>query len=113
MDAMGRTKVLFVCYGNVDRSPTAEEMFKRRPGLEVMSAGIAAAAGGRQLTRRLVDWADMIFVMEEYQAERVRALNPEAGRKVVVLGIPDNYFRNDPALRRLLEERVSPHLPRT
>jgi predicted protein tyrosine phosphatase len=108
---MKRVKVLFVCYGNVDRSPTAEEMFKKRSGLEVMSAGIAAVAGGTQLTRELIDWADKIFVMEPEQAEYVKALNPEASQKVIILGIPDNYFRNDPRLRMLLEERVTPHLP--
>jgi protein-tyrosine-phosphatase len=37
-------KVLFVCTGNYDRSPTAENMYKNVKGLEVKSAGISIAA---------------------------------------------------------------------
>ncbi|MGQ9514704.1 MAG: arsenate reductase/protein-tyrosine-phosphatase family protein [Thermoproteota archaeon] len=104
-------RVLFVCYGNVDRSPTAEEMFKDRLGLEVKSAGIAAIPGRTQLTRQLVDWADNIFVMEQEQAKYVEILNPEARPKIIVLDIPDIYYMNHPKLRKLLKERVTPHLP--
>jgi protein-tyrosine phosphatase len=46
--------VLFVCYGNICRSPIAEALFRRlaagRPalgGVDVASAGVAALEGGR------------------------------------------------------------------
>jgi predicted protein tyrosine phosphatase len=103
-------RVLFVCFANMDRSPTAEEMFKCRPDLEVMSAGISAP-GGRKLTTQLVEWADRIFVMEREQAKYVEAMVPGAQAKVIVLEIPDIYPRNHPKLRTLLKERVTPHLP--
>ena len=32
-------KILFVCTGNMDRSPTAESLLKGREGFEVRSAG--------------------------------------------------------------------------
>jgi len=105
-----KMRVLFVCLANVDRSPTAEEMFKGRSDLEVMSAGISAV-GGRQLTEEIVKWADKIFVMEGEQADYIEALVPGAHSKTVVLDIPDIFPRNHPKLRTLLKERVTPLLP--
>jgi len=109
MADMEKTKVLFVCSGNIDRSPTAEGMFKTRPDLEVMSAGTSLLAR-RRVTRQLVEWADKIFVMEQKHADRLEHLEPGARAKIVVLNIPDEYHRNDPELIRLLNERVTPYL---
>lgn len=109
MADMEKTKVLFVCSGNIDRSPTAEGMFKTRPDLEVMSAGTSLLAR-RRVTRQLVEWADKIFVMEQKHADRLEHLEPGARAKIVVLGIPDEYHRNNPELIRLLNERVTPYL---
>jgi len=105
-----KMKVLFVCLANIDRSPTAEEMFKGRADLEVMSAGISTVSG-RQLTVETVDWADKIFVMEREQVDYIEALVPGASSKTFVLDIPDIYPRNHPKLRTLLKERVTPLLP--
>ncbi len=102
-------RVLFVCTGNMERSPTAEELFRNEDGLEAKSAGISPSAP-RFLTEDLAAWADKIFVMEEMHKEYIAKKFPWAIHKVVVLGIPDIYFRNDPELKRLLKERVSPHL---
>ena len=107
---MKKMKVLFVCLANVDRSPTAEEMFRSRPDLEVISAGISAV-GGRQLTEELVKWADKIFVMEQEQAEYIEAMVKGARSKTVVLDIPDIYPRNHPKLKMIIKDRVTPHLP--
>jgi len=42
-----KTRLLFVCYGNICRSPMAEGIARKRlgPGAEVASAGIAATGG--------------------------------------------------------------------
>ncbi len=106
-------RVLFVCSGNLDRSPTAEEMFRERSDLEVRSAGTSLLSALRtKLSRDLVNWADVIFVMEDRHANYIaRKLGmPDALKKVIVLNIPDRYRRNDPELRRLLAEKVAPHL---
>lgn len=103
-------KVLFVCSGNVDRSPTAEEMFRTRRGLEVMSAGTSLLAR-RRLTKDMVDWADRIFVMEQKHADYIQSLERSASAKVIVLHIPDIYPRNDPQLKMILRQIVTPHLP--
>jgi predicted protein tyrosine phosphatase len=106
---MEKTRVLFVCSGNIDRSPTAEGMFKTRPDLEVISAGTSWLAR-RKVTREMIGWADKIFVMEQEHAEHLESIDPKARAKIVVLNIPDMYHRNDPELRKLLVERVTPHL---
>jgi len=107
---MSKTKVLFVCSGNIDRSPTAEEVFKARQDLEVKSAGTSILAR-RRITKEMIQWADKIFVMEEKHAERIRSMDLRAAQKTVVLKIPDVYHRNDPELKQLLIDRVTPHLP--
>jgi predicted protein tyrosine phosphatase len=102
-------KVLFVCTGNVDRSKTAEALFKSADGLEVRSAGTSVAAAVR-LSRELIEWADKIFVMEYEHQRAVVELNPEAELKVKCLDIPDKYVYGAPELQQLLKERLRPHL---
>lgn len=105
---MGR-KVLFVCSGNLDRSPTAEEMLKDVKGLEVKSAGTLMGAP-TVISRELIEWADVIFAMEKSHKGAVMGINPGAEKKVVVLNIVDRYRRNDPELIRILKEKLSEYL---
>jgi predicted protein tyrosine phosphatase len=104
--------VLFVCSQNRLRSPTAEQVFSRRQDLEVDSAGTNHDADN-PLTAELVAWADVIFVMEK--AHRSKLQRPFraslGGRRVICLGIPDDYVFMQPELIRLLEIKVSRHLP--
>jgi len=99
-------KVLFVCTGNMDRSPTGEALLKEKAGFEVQSAGTWPQAH-RRVSESLVNWADLIFVMERHHKEYILHLNPEADRKTVVLDIPDMYYRNDPELIRILKHKLS------
>jgi len=102
-------KVLFVCSGNVDRSPTAEALLKRKEGFEARSAGILLGAR-RRLSKDLIDWADIIFAMEDIHREAVLRIAPYAKDKVMVLGIPNLYNRNDPELIEILKEKLSRYL---
>jgi len=102
-------KVLFVCTANMDRSPTAEDMLKQRNGFEVQSAGTWLHARKR-ITEELIEWAEIIFVMERYHEESLLYLSPEAEGKIVVLDIPDIYPRNNPQLVRILKDKLSTHL---
>ena len=105
------SRVLFVCGKNRLRSPTAEQVFARRPGIEVASAGIDADAD-EPVTEELLAWADLVLVMERRHRTKLQARFRRAlGRcRVVSLDIPDRYGLMDPALVRLLEERVPRHL---
>jgi len=102
-------KILFVCTGNMDRSPTAEDLLKGREDFEAMSAGTWVHAP-RSISESLLDWADKIFVMEKEHEAAILRLKPDVEKKIIVLGIPNNYRRNDPELIRTLKAKLSKHL---
>lgn len=103
--------LLFICSQNKLRSPTAEAVFAETPGIDVDSAGLNNDAIV-PLSPEQVEWADLIFVMENTHREKLnrkfkRHLNRQ---RVIVLGIPDNYRYMDPALMELLKLKVTPFL---
>jgi predicted protein tyrosine phosphatase len=104
-------KILFVCSQNVLRSPTAEAVFSPRDGLEVLSAGTDDDAEC-PISADLTEWAEIIFVMEDVHRQR---LNKKFGsslrnKRIIVLGIPDNYEYMDPELVTLLETKVEKYI---
>lgn len=106
-------KLLFVCSQNRLRSPTAEQVFSQYEGVECESAGTNESAEV-PLGPELVEWADMIFVMERTHRVKIstrfkRHLN---GKRIVVLNIPDEYDYMDEALVQLLQRKVNPFLGR-
>ena len=105
------TRVLFVCSQNRLRSPTAEQVFSTYPGIEVASAGLNHDAEER-ITPELIEWAEVIFVMEKAQIARLRKHwgGHLHRQRVICLDIPDDYDYMDPALVALLEMRVPRHL---
>lgn len=104
-------QLLFVCAGNMCRSPMAEHLLRRYLGPQspwsVSSAGLATAPGlaaslpaiealaekkvdlaphrSRCLTHDMVDAAELIVVMTQSQAAEIRRRFPEAGNRVRLL----------------------------
>ena len=105
-------RILFICSQNRLRSPTAEVVFSGYPGLECASAGLNHDAEN-PVTPELVEWAEIIFVMEKAHRNKLSARFGKHLRntRVVCLDIPDDYDFMDPALVRLLQSRVSRFLP--
>jgi len=103
--------VLFICGKNRRRSPTAEQIFANHPGIDVASAGLSTDADVI-LTPELVDWADLIFVMEKAQRSKLSAqFKPSLkGTRVICLDIPDRYAFMAPELITLLRSKVERHL---
>jgi predicted protein tyrosine phosphatase len=103
--------VLFVCSGNRLRSPTAEQVFSTRRDIEVTSAGTNHDADN-PLTKELVSWADIIFVMEKAHRTKLQKKFRDSlkAARVICLDIPDDYGFMDPELVKLLENRVSRYL---
>jgi glycine hydroxymethyltransferase len=103
--------ILFVCTGNVCRSPMAEGLFRHavrdRDGLTVSSAGVGAINGqppsshairamkelgvdlgfmrSRMLTAEMVQQADYIFGMTRGHVDAIALLYPQAAEKVFLL----------------------------
>ena len=102
-------RVLFLCSQNKLRSPTAERVFRGTPGLEVRSAGLDADAVV-PLTRELLEWADLVLVMEKRHRNLIqkRFKDLYRTRRIVCLHIPDEFEFMDEGLVRLLRERAGP-----
>ncbi len=103
--------ILFVCGKNRRRSPTAEQIFAGDPRLEVASAGTSADADN-VLTPDLLEWADVIFVMEKEHRRKLAANFRTALKhaRVICLDIPDKYAFMAPELVEILKSRVTAHL---
>lgn len=106
--------VLFICSQNRLRSPTAEQVFCSWPGVETSSAGLSNGAEN-PVTPELLEWADIIFVMEKVHRSKLSAHFKEhlKSARIVCLDIPDNYQFMEPALIELLMARVPKFLPAT
>ncbi|MBJ7575466.1 phosphotyrosine protein phosphatase [Luteimonas sp. MC1828] len=104
--------VLFVCGKNRLRSPTAEQVFADWPGVETASAGTGNDADC-QVSAELIAWADTVLVMESAHRAKIAAKFQLQlrGKRVVVLGIPDQYEYMAPELVRLLQQKVPRYLP--
>lgn len=129
-------RILFVCTGNLCRSPMAEYLTRelaRRRGIEVevKSAGVWAVQGepateetiavlqelgidakphrSQPLDWDLLEWADLVLTMEEWQKRQIVAKAPEVKDKVFTLpefvgeegDVPDPYGTARHAYRQI------------
>jgi len=96
-------KVLFVCHQNVNRSRTAERIFRDR--FETRSAGVFNL---KPVTKEELEWADIIMVMEEPLRREIGLRFPDLylKKKMINLDVPDNYRYMQQELVDLLEEKV-------
>lgn len=100
--------ILFLCSQNKLRSPTAEAIFCDVDGWDVRSAGLNLGAEV-YISTEDVEWADIIFVMEQRHKKKLRqGFRPQIkNQRVICLGIPDDYDFMDEALILILRNKVS------
>ena len=105
-------RLLFLCSKNKLRSPTAELIFSEYANLETDSAGLNRDAEIR-LANDQIDWADLIFVMEKTHKTKLTRdyAHSLAGKRVIVLGIPDRYRFMEESLIEILKRKCQPYLP--
>lgn len=108
---MALTRALFICGKARSRSPTAAQVFARWESVSTDFGGISNDASDA-LSADQLDWAEQIFVMEQRHAKRLvekfRAVM--RGKRVINLGVRDNYTFMQPELVDLLIEKAGPHL---
>ncbi len=105
--------LLFICSSAMDRSPAAAALFEGSSEYEAKFAGLNSWANV-PLTKAAIDWADVIFVMDErIQKHRTILLEqfPSAIRKeIVVLDVPADYAREDKRLKDVLRGKIERNL---
>jgi predicted protein tyrosine phosphatase len=103
--------VLFVCSRNKWRSRTAESIFKDNQDHEFKSAGTENDARIK-VNEKLINWADLIFVMEKRHKQRLQDRFDQLLRdkKIVILDVEDNYQYMDEELIETLRISVTPYL---
>lgn len=104
-----KKKLLFVCSGGIDRSPTAESLFKNHPKFEAKSWGLYPLTESAMLTKENLRWADYIFCMEhEHKADIFERFPLIIKDKpdIIVLNVSNQYVRHDPELEKLLRIKL-------
>ena len=96
-------KALFVCNNGHNRSMTAARVFGT--DFQTRAKGLYTEF---PVTSQDVQWADLIFVMEQRHKDDLLRKFPEAARKrVFLLNIPDAYTRDQPELTKLLKRKIA------
>ena len=105
-------RLLFICSQNRFRSPTAEAIFDTVSDVDAASAGLNHDAV-TPVSGDLIEWADIIFVMEKTHRNKLQKRFREVlgGKRVVTLGVPDLYDFMDPALVELLRSKLRRYVP--
>ncbi len=99
-------KVLFLSLTNSNRGPKAAQVYrnlmnKKRHFVEVRTAGIDPFSSA-VVDNSLIEWAERIFVMENYMVDYLPA---HAHKKVTVLDVPKINMQNQ--LVGLLNQKFS------
>ena len=104
-------RALFICGKGRSRSPTAAQVFSAWDGVSADFGGISNDADDH-LSADQLDWATMIFVMEQRHARRLsdRFGSALRGKRVINLSIRDKYtFMQDELVEQLIDI-AGPHL---
>lgn len=105
-----KVNILFVCGRNKRRSKTAELIFRNDTRFDVRSAGFSPNSP-HQLSLHDINWADIIFVMEDAHKSRLRkAYRGIDLPRIEVLHIEDEYEFMDEELVDLLKAGVNAYL---
>jgi predicted protein tyrosine phosphatase len=89
--------ILFLCTSNIQRSRTAEEIFRTLDGSNNyksarLSAKYTTRLGSTLCTKELLNWSEHIYVFEEKHIERIREYtNEQHISKITNLKIDDEY----------------------
>ena len=104
--------ILFLCTANIQRSKTAEELFRAANSEhEYKSAGLSSKyvqkANSTLCTEELLQWADRIYVFAQKHIDRIKEYTGDVYLpKISNLDISDDYQYFEKDLILLLLERV-------
>lgn len=95
--------VLFICNQNLNRSKTAEEIFRDK--FNTKSAGLF---NKKPVKEQELEWADLVVVMEDFQRTEISKRFPKnyMKKQIISLNITDNYYFMEPRLIKILKEQI-------
>lgn len=95
--------VLFVCNFGQNRSATARDMWTdSHPEDNAKAVGVLL--NNEDEVRIAAKWADIIFVMEKHQEEKMKEVS--RGKKVINLNIENSYPYDSEELKALISSRL-------
>lgn len=94
--------VLFVCNQGQNRSRTAALLFQKE--FDTDYAGLF----NNLLTEKQLEWADIVFVMEDFQRTEISKRFPKSylKKRIICLDIPDIYYLHQPELIGILKAKI-------
>ena len=103
--------ILFVCSVNKIRSKTAEDYFSEVSKDNFLSAGTniktCLKEGTNPLEKWMLEWADVIHVMEKkHKEEIVKSIGTNFNKKINILNIKDVYKYYQKELIDILKEKI-------
>ena len=101
-----KPNILVVCGRNKRRSRTAEYLYKNDSRIHIKSAGLSAQSEV-VINSKLVEWADLIIVMDNSQKNRIQdQFRTSNVPRIENINIEDEYEYLDPELITLLKTRI-------
>ena len=119
-------RILFVCYGNVYRSPLAEALLKKlRPDIHTESAGLRISIPisteikkylkkhkalhflkktPQNLNQKNLKSFDLIITMQNIHTQAVLQKCPDCKKKIIEWNIIDPYFLENGKAKKVFEE---------
>jgi protein-tyrosine phosphatase len=102
-----KPNILVVCGRNKRRSRTAEYIFKNDSRFRIRSVGLSPKSE-RQIKEKDIEWADLIFVMEQGQDSRILGTYRHLEiPPIEILHIDDIYDYLDTELIDVMTERIN------
>lgn len=96
-------KLLFVCDGGSQRSPTFEIWFKKNRTQYVVKSTGTSYGYPERMTEELLRWADKIYLMDLNQEMFMKRNFPDYLHKTEIIGVSDQYRRESSELYQLIE----------
>lgn len=104
---INKPNILVVCGRNKKRSRTAEYIFKNDSRFNIRSVGFSPKSE-RQINENDIQWADLIFVMEQGQDSRILGVYRHLEiPPIEILHIDDVYKYLDNELIEILTDRIN------
>jgi predicted protein tyrosine phosphatase len=107
-----KTKILFICMSNTDRSIAAESIINNNysNNFEAKSAGVGPSSRTYP-NSIMISWADNIVCMESVHRDiLIRDFSEATNKKIQIWNISSDFMRHDPELENQIQLKIQKYL---